>query len=84
MSPETEWVEAHQLTKESATELTLWCGGKLVEEIHPFTGEKTPGINVPTMRGVKRASQSDYIVMDKHGDFDVVNEATYREAQPPE
>lgn len=89
MSPDEEaWVEEHQLTPESATEIALWCGGKLVEEIHPFTGEKTPGINVPTIRGVKRASVNDWVVLNMYGDFEVVNEATYAEVKakepPPE
>lgn len=80
MSPDTsEWVEAHQVTAETATEVTLWCGGKLVEEIHPFTQEKSPGINVPTVRGVKRASTGDYVVLNVYGDFEVANEATYQE-----
>lgn len=74
-----EIVEAHQVTPETATEIALWCGGKLVEEIHPFTGEKTPGINVQTLRGVMRASNTDYVAKNVYDEYEVVNENTYRE-----
>lgn len=80
MSSEPEyWVEGHQVKEETAVEVAQWCGGKLVEEIHPVTGEKTPGINVQTLRNVKRASKGDYIVENEFGEFEVVNEATYNE-----
>lgn len=74
-----EWVEAKQVTADSAAEIAVWCGGKLVEEIHPFDGTKTPGVNVPTLRGVMRASVTDYVVQNVFDEFLVVNEATYNE-----
>jgi hypothetical protein len=73
-----EWAEARQVSKESAKDIAEWCGGVLVEEIDPFDPSiKTPGVNVPTLRGPKRASQGDYVILDVYDFFEVVNEYTY-------
>lgn len=77
-----EWKEAKQVTEKSAAEIAEWCGGILKKEIDPFDSEKDqPGINVPTLRGVKRASLGDYVIQDVYDDFDVVNESTYNEGK---
>lgn len=62
-----------------AADIAEWCDGKLVEEIDPETGEKTPGINVQTLRGVKRASIGDWICLTYFDEFLVVNEKTYHQ-----
>ena len=73
--------EARQVTEDFvvAIDIAKWCQGKLVEEINPETGDKTPGINVGTMFGVKRASVGDYIVETIFDEWLVVNEKTYNE-----
>lgn len=73
-----EWRVAKQVTQETAKEVTAWCGGRLVEEIDALEAGKTsPGINVPTLRGPKRASAGDYVIENFYDEFEVVNEATY-------
>lgn len=63
-------VEVNQLTKDNATELTLWCEGVQVEEMDAFDSSKTyAGINVPTQFGIQRASEGDFIVRGSNGDF---------------
>lgn len=56
-------VEAAQLSENNAKLLENLTNGVLVQEIDPFdSSNKTPGINVPTRRGMKRASMGDYII----------------------
>lgn len=63
-------VEVNRLTKENAIAVTLWCGGVQVEEIDVLDpGTKYVGINVPTLHGMARASEGDYIIKGEHGDF---------------
>lgn len=57
------FIQAAHLSKENAQALENLTGGVLVQEIDPFdSSNKTPGINVPTRRGMKRASLGDYII----------------------
>lgn len=77
-----EWVEAKQVTEDSAAEIAEWCGGKLASEIDPIDlGIGHAGVNVPTLRGVKRASSSDYVILNAYDEFEVVNEYTYNESK---
>lgn len=63
-------VHVNQLTKDNATELTLWCGGVQVEEMDAFdASKKYVGINIPTQFGIQRASEGDFIVRGDNGDF---------------
>lgn len=72
-------IEAEQLTKENAEELTKWCGGQIVEETNPLNKEeKFVGINVPTLQGNKRLSEGDYLVQRGNGAF-VVLDRQYHE-----
>lgn len=58
-------VTAIKLTPESAERAAAFCGGVLIEEIDPQDSKKRfVGINFPTLSGVKRATQGDYIVKD--------------------
>lgn len=72
-------VHAEQLQESNAAELAMECGGMLVEEIDPFTNEKTPGINVPTQLGNIRASAGDYIVKNWMGQFSVEKPTKFEE-----
>lgn len=61
-------VEAEQLCPENADRLAMWCGGALVEEYDPFDKtKKFVAMNVPTINGMRRASEGDYIVKDGTG-----------------
>lgn len=63
-------IEANELTRENAEAVALWCGGRLVEEIDPHTPtNKYAGINIPTLEGVMRASEGDFIIKGVHGEF---------------
>jgi hypothetical protein len=81
MTNPKEWVEARQITEDfdAAEEIATWCHGRVVEEIHPLDGTKTPGINVPTLRGVRRASKDDYVIENVYEEYEVVNKLTYEE-----
>jgi hypothetical protein len=66
-------VTAIQVTPESAERSAQWCGGKLAEEIDlEDRSKKFVGINVPTLKGVQRASEGDYIYKGFDGAFDVM------------
>lgn len=80
-TPNTK-LEGRQLFKSTADDIAQWCGGLLVTEIDPQDpGNTFVGINVPTQLGVERASQSDWVVKLKGGNFTVFNDvdmhATY-------
>ena len=71
-------VEAIQLTPESVHRAAVWCGGVEVEEIDPFDNTiKFCAMNVPTIHGVQRCQQGDYIVKDSEGNFCVVKRAEF-------
>jgi hypothetical protein len=63
-------VEAVQLTKENAGEVTNWCDGFMVLEHDALDNDKTyVGINVPTTIGKRRASEGNYIIKHPSGEF---------------
>src|SRR5215204_4688636 len=63
-------VEAMQLTPDQVPAAALWCGGMEVDEIDPLDAtKKFVGLNIPTLDGVKRVSQGDYIVKNLRGEF---------------
>ncbi len=63
-------IEANELTKENAEAVALWCGGRLVEEIDPHTPTtRFAAINIPTLEGVMRASEGDFIIKGVKGEF---------------
>jgi len=58
-------VTAIQVTPESIERAVTFSGGREIEEIDPQDSKKRfVGVNFPTLSGVKRASQGDYIVRD--------------------
>ena len=79
--PRVSSVQAIQVTPESAQEAATWCAGKLIDEKSPFDETVIqPGINVPTLSGVKRASQGDYILKNLDGGgFQVMNETLFEQ-----
>lgn len=63
-------VEVNQLTAENAHALSVWCGGVLVKEHDALQHDITfAAINVPTVSGMKRAQEGDWIVRDLMGSF---------------
>ncbi len=79
-------VEAMQLTPERIKDAALWSGGKEAEEIDPFDASRRfVALNLPTLAGVQRASQGDYIVRDAKGFWSVIPchefESKYRLAE---
>lgn len=65
-------VHAAKLTSSNVTELAAWCGGRAIEDFDALTRDgRQIGINVPTLDGVERASEGDYIVRDEDGRFGV-------------
>lgn len=63
-------IEANELTKENAEAVALWCGGRLVEEMDAINlDKKYVAINIPTLEGVMRASEGDFVIKGVQGEF---------------
>lgn len=62
-------VDAKQVSWETADEIAQWCGGVVVTEYSYPHGEPMPGINVPTLTGMVRASEGDYVIRHASGQF---------------
>lgn len=63
-------IEAVELTKDNAAAVAKWCGGMVVTEKDALDEEKTfVGINIPTLEGVMRGSEGDYIIKGLKGEF---------------
>ena len=63
-------IQAEKLSKDNAEELARWCGGRVVEEQDALDRSTTyVGVNIPTLEGVMRASEGDYIVKGVEGEF---------------
>lgn len=64
--------EAKILTSENAVDLAKWCRGRIVAEEDAISPSiTTPGINLLTNEGVKRASVGDTIIRNSDGTFSV-------------
>lgn len=64
--------EARNLTERNAEELARWCGGRLVREHDALDhSQSAPGINVPVIDGVERASVGDTIIRRNDGKFEI-------------
>ena len=73
-------VRAVQLTPKSVDEAARWCGGRRVEEKDPFDEDQIKvGLNVPTLEGVVRASEGDYILQHFDGGIQVMPAARFEE-----
>jgi len=63
-------IEANQLTADNAVAVSVWCGGVLVKEHDALQHDITfAAINVPTVNGMKRAQEGDWIIRRTTGDF---------------
>jgi hypothetical protein len=72
-------VEAIQLTPETVERAATWTGGRVVEEIDPVNSlRRFVALNIPTLDGVKRASEGDFVVKSMGGEFDVMREREFR------
>lgn len=54
-------VEAIQLLPSNSEQAAIWCGGTIVEEIDPETKERKVAMNVPTINGVIRVGEGDFV-----------------------
>lgn len=71
-------VEAIQVSASNAQLAATWCGGVEVEEIDCDDSTKRfKGVNVPTLFGVQRASDKDYIVRSREGNFRVMKQGEF-------
>lgn len=71
-------VEAIQLSAESVHRAAVWSGAVETEEIDPF--DKTVrfvALNVPTLQGIERCQEGDYVVKDNEGNFGVVKKSEF-------
>lgn len=71
-------VEALPLTNSNVQKVAMWCGGMEIQEIDPVDSSKRfVGLNVPTLAGVERASEGDYIIRNFQGQFLVMKKARF-------
>lgn len=76
--PNAAVIQAVQIGQDTIAEACMLTHGRVVVEIDPETKERTVGINVAAIDGVKRASTGDYVIRDaggalhvrKRGDFE--------------
>lgn len=65
--------ESRIISSTNADELADWCGGRVVIQQDPENDNSTvPGINVPTVNGVKRAQVGDMLMRDHTGAFRII------------
>lgn len=77
-------VQAVQLTQENAEEVAIWCGGQIVTEIDTQDDSKRyAGINLPTLEGVTRVSEGDYVVKGSRGEFYRSKQEAFTDAFEP-
>lgn len=63
-------IEARQVTPDTVADIVAWCGGVQVEEQDALDPNRTyVGVNVPTLSGVVRVSEGDYVAKSPQGGF---------------
>ena len=70
-------VQAVQIAQDTIAEASMLTHGHVVVEIHPETDERTVGINVATVHGVKRASTGDFVIRDAAGGLHVMGQVEF-------
>lgn len=71
-------VEAIQVGTESVDRAAMWSGGVTLTEYDAVDRtKKFVALNVPTMDGVKRAHEGDYVVKETGGNICVVRQAEF-------
>jgi hypothetical protein len=88
MPREYELIPVHvwaiELTPDSIERAKIWCGGMEVVETDALDNtKKFVALNIPTLQGVKRASQGDFIVRDVDGVIDVVSPEKFKREYRP-
>jgi len=78
-------VTAIKVTPESVERAVTFCSGVQIEEIDPEDHKRRfVGINFPTLSGVKRATQGDYIIKNHStGEFDVMTAFEFERKYEP-
>lgn len=77
-------IEANRVSKDTVTAVALWCGGVEVVEHDALNHEETyAAINVPTVNGMMRAQEDDWIIRRATGDFYPLSEHRFRELFEP-
>lgn len=65
-------IEAVRLTDEpgSADDVAAWCGGRAIHEESPrdYT-DVYIAVDIPTLEGIMRASEGDYVIRGVQGEF---------------
>lgn len=65
-------VDALQVTPDSVDRAVAWSGGRKVTEIDPHDSSvKFVALNIPTLEGIKRAQENDFIVKWPDGHLEV-------------
>lgn len=71
-------VTAIKLTPESVERAAQFSGGIQVEEIDPFDrSRRFVALNIPTLYGMKRASEGEYIVKDQKGIITIMSPSEF-------
>jgi hypothetical protein len=66
-------VQAIQVLPADVDRAALWCGGVKIEEYDAVdSSRKFVALNIPTINGVERASEGDYVMKTRDGGFRAV------------
>lgn len=77
-------IEANKVTKETVSAVALWCGGVEVVEHDALQHDVTfAAINVPTVTGMVRAQEGDWIIKRPTGGFFPLSESRFTELFEP-
>lgn len=77
--PDAALIMAVQINQESITEATMLTHGHVAVEVDPETNERSVGLNVAAIDGVKRASTGDYVIRDAAGALHVRKAEAFEE-----
>lgn len=58
-----EILDALKIGPDTIERALIWTKGLRIEEIHPRTGKRSIGINVPTLIGPLRVSEGEYLAL---------------------
>ena len=73
-------VEAVQLSKKNMAEAAIWCGGREAKVHHVSDATLWyAGLVVPTIEGLAKAGEGDFIVKGPKGDFYVCSAEDFHE-----
>jgi hypothetical protein len=75
-------IDALQLTPENADSIAEWCGGGIVVE-KGLNGKDLVGVNIPTLQGVTRASEGDYVIRNASGTFQTMSRFAFESEFEP-